>query len=226
MIGIALTGRRGHEKRVPVPRVHGSEAILSWPVPEVPGLEEGLRGSETSASGRPDKRTEQAHRLAELEIDPEEVETVRKPYMLPDEDCERLKRSEMTAVRMLLAHLSSARYAQEDLQDRLEVAQLRAVCDDLVGTISKAQAKQIYGTLKDFDVRLLPKATPGSTNVVMTKEEGMALVDCAREKCHNCVEDGESCRKCTLYQILEATTPMEDYGDGLLCPYSLAKWEG
>ena len=163
---------------------------------------------------------------------------MRQPYMLPDEDCERLKRSEMTAVRMLLAHLSSAQYAQEDLQDRLQcipngrarmrlaVAQLRAVCDDLIGTISKSQAKQIYGTMRDFDVRLVPKLTPMTTNVIMTKEEGKDLIDCAREKCFGCVEDGESCRKCKLYQFLEATTPMEDYGDGLICPYSLAKWEG
>ena len=163
---------------------------------------------------------------------------MRQPYMLPDEDCERLKRSEMTAVRMLLAHLSSAKYAQEDLQDRLEciphgrtrmrlaVAQLRAVCDDLIGTISKSQAKQIYGTMRDFDVRLVPKLTPMTTNVIMTKEECKDLIDCAREKCFGCVEDGESCRQCKLYKLLEATTPMEDYGDGLICPYSLAKWEG
>ena len=105
---------------MPVPRVHGAEVILPRQLPEIPGLEERLRGSEASASGRPYQRAEQAYRLAEPETDPEEVETVRQPYMLPDEDCERLKRSEMTAVRMLLAHLSSAKYAQEDLQDRLE----------------------------------------------------------------------------------------------------------
>ena len=162
---------------------------------------------------------------------------MRQPYMLPEADCERLKRSEMTAVRMLLAHLSSAQYAIEDLHDRLEcipngrlrmrlaVAQLRAVCDDICGTISRAQCKQIYNTMKDFDLRMVPKLAPMTTNIVMTKEEGVALMDCARWKCHSCVEDGEACRRCKLYQLLEATTPMDDYGDGLVCPYALAEWE-
>lgn len=162
---------------------------------------------------------------------------MRQPYILPEADCERLNRAEMQAVRMMLAALSVASYAIEDLKPRLEcvpsgnqrmrlaVGGLRAICDDLVGTISKAQCKQIYGTMKDFEMRLLPKATPGTTNVIMTKEQAKDLLDCARWKCHACVEDGEACRRCKLYQLLEATTPMDDYGDGLVCPYALAEWE-
>lgn len=162
---------------------------------------------------------------------------MKEPYSLPDEDCERLNRIEMQSVRMMLAALSVAAYAEKDLKKRLEcvpagnkrmkmaVGSLRSVVNDLIGTISRAQAKQIYGVMKDFEMRLLPKATPGSTNVVMTKEEGMALIDCAKWKCHNCVEDGNSCRECKLYQLLEATTPMDDYGDGLVCPYALVEWE-
>ena len=139
---------------------------------------------------------------------------------------------------MLLAHLSTAAYVQDDLKDRLEcipdgnrrlrmaVGGLRAVCDDVIGTVSKAQAKQIYGTMRDYELRLVPKLTPASVNIMLTKEQGIELMDMAREKCHGCVEDGESCRECRLYKIFEATTPMDDYGDGLLCPYSLAEWEG
>lgn len=162
---------------------------------------------------------------------------MRTPYQLPDEDCTRLMRSEMTAVRMLLAALSTAAYAKEDLSDRLEcvpygkerlrmaVGGLRAVCDDVIGTISKAQCKQIYGTMKDFEMRLLPKLTPLSTNIIMTKEQGKDLLECARWRCHDCVEDGEHCKECKLYKILEATTPLDDYGDGMLCPYALATWK-
>lgn len=121
---------------------------------------------------------------------------MRQPYTLPDADCERLMRSELTAVRMLLAALSTAAYAQEDLQARLEsvpygkqrmrlaVGSLRAICDDVIGTISKSQCKQIYGTMRDFEMRLLPKLTPGSTNIIMTKEQGKELLDCARWACH------------------------------------------
>lgn len=161
---------------------------------------------------------------------------MKEPYMLPDDQCERLVRREMNAVRMMLAALSVAAYAQEDLKSRLEcvpagnqrmrmaVGSLWSVVNDLIGTISRAQAKQIYGVMKDFEMRLLPKMTPGSTNVVMTKEEGMALIDCAKWKCHNCVEDGNSCRECKLYKLLEATTPMDDYGNDMLCPYAMAEW--
>ena len=45
---------------------------------------------------------------------------MRQPYMLPEADCERLNRTEMMAVRMMLAVLSVACYAKEDLQGRLD----------------------------------------------------------------------------------------------------------
>lgn len=165
------------------------------------------------------------------------LSTKRQAYSLPDEDCERLKRTELVAVKMLLAHLSTAKYAQEDLAHRLEcipdgkarmrlaVGGLSAVCDDLIGTVSREQAKQIYGTMRDYDLRLVPKATPGTANIILTREQGVDLMNIARDRCKACVEDGNSCRTCRLYQILEATTPLEDYGTDLMCPYSLAEWE-
>ena len=39
----------------------------------------------------------------------------RTPYTLPEADCERLRRTEMNALRMLLALLSSVAYAKDDL---------------------------------------------------------------------------------------------------------------
>ncbi len=161
----------------------------------------------------------------------------RTPYYLPEEDCERLRRTEMNGLRLLLAHLSTAAYVQDDLTERLKcipdgnrrlkmaVGGLRAVCDDVIGTITKAQARQIYGTMKDYELRLVPKLTPSSVNIILTKEQGMDLMDIAKEKCPGCVETSETCRGCRLYKIFEATTPLDDYGDGLICPYSLAEWE-
>ena len=162
---------------------------------------------------------------------------MKEPYMLPEEDCERLNRFEMQSVRMMLAALSVAAYAEKDLADRLEcvpagnrrmkmaVGSLRSVINDLIGTISRSQCRQIHGTMNDFEMRLVPKLTPGSTNILMTKEQGKDLLDCARWKCHDCVEDGEKCRECRLYQLLEATTPLDNYGNGMVCPYALAEWE-
>lgn len=161
----------------------------------------------------------------------------REPVILPDEECERLRRTEMNGLRMLLAHLSTACYFQEDIQDRLKmirygkerlqmaVGGLRSVCDDIIGTVTRDQAKQIKNTMCDFDLRMVPKATPESTKIIMTREQGIMLMNLARERCHGCVEDGTGCRKCELYRLLESTTPLDDYGDGLICPYSLAQWE-
>ena len=162
---------------------------------------------------------------------------MKESFSLPDDQCRRLVRNEMTAVRMLLAGLSTVGYAKDDLQAVLALipngkrrlmllmGQYTSLTNDIIGVISKAQCRQIYGTMKDYEMRLLPKATPSSRSVIMTKEEGMELIDCARWKCHSCVEDGTSCRKCKLYSLLEATSPPDDYGDGLLCPYALAEWE-
>ena len=50
----------------------------------------------------------------------------REPYMLPDNQCTRLIRPEMDAVRMLLAALSAAAYAKEDLQGRGKTGAARA----------------------------------------------------------------------------------------------------
>lgn len=165
------------------------------------------------------------------------MKDVKKSFMLPDDQCERLHRNEYTGLKMLLAFVSISAYAREDLQKRLEcvphgkermnmaVGGLRSVCNDLIGTVSRAQCRQIMGTMRDFEMRLLPKLTPGSTNIIMTKEQGKDLLDCARWKCHDCVEDGERCRECQLYKVLEATTPLDDYGDGMICPYALADWK-
>ena len=162
---------------------------------------------------------------------------MRTPYSLPEADCERLKRNEMNSLRMLLANLSSAEYVRMELKNRLDcipdgnrrfrlaLGGLKAVCEDVIGTISAAQAKQIYGTLKDYRMQMVPKAMPGTVNIMLTKEQGVELIDLARERCHGCVEDGNSCRECRLYKLFEATTPLDDYGDGLICPYSLAEWE-
>ena len=161
----------------------------------------------------------------------------RERYQLPEEDCERLERSELAALKMMLAELSSGTWVRDELKNRLPcipygrqrlllaLGVLRAVCDDMIGTIPVAQAKQIMGTLKDYEIRLIPKLTPNSTNIILTREEAKDLMDMARERCSSCVEDGESCRQCKLYQLLEATTPLNDYGNGLTCPYALAEWE-
>lgn len=161
---------------------------------------------------------------------------MRTPYSQPDDQRVRLVRSEMESVQMLLAMLSTAEYSKDDLKAplsrvkhgnrlfRMSCGLMHSVINKMTNTISTPQCKQIYGTMKDYEVRLLPKLTPGSTCIVITKEQAKHLLDNARWKCHDCVEDSESCRKCETYKLLESITPLDDYGDGMICPYSLAEW--
>ena len=155
--------------------------------------------------------------------------------LIPDDKCVRLVRNELLAVRLLLAALSCMASAEEDLRDRLSqipdgherihalVEQFRELSDDIAATINRNQCRHIYNTTKDFEMRLVPKLTPMTTNIILSKDQGKALIDCARWKCHECAEDATNCRKCQLYQLLEATTPIDDY-DGLICPYALREW--
>ena len=156
----------------------------------------------------------------------------REPYQLPDEECERLRRSEMAAVRMLLAYENTVVYAKDDLKARLSclpygcermnmiVGGIRSLMGDLLGTVSIAQQKQIYNTTKDCEIHLVPKLTPMSQNVVMSAHDVAEMIDCARTKCVGCTETDTNCRNCRLYRLLEMMAPQEDYGGGFLCPYA------
>lgn len=156
---------------------------------------------------------------------------------LPEEQCERLKRSEFEAVRCLLGAVSYTAHARDDLQKRLEcipggkqrmnmlLGGIRAIADDLIGTVPQGQCRQLRNTMSDMEMRMVPKATGGMTqNVILEKELARGLIDTAMEKCRDCVEDGESCRSCSLYKILLGITPMEEYSE-LRCPYAITEWE-
>ena len=152
-------------------------------------------------------------------------------------DCERMNRRELLAMKWMIAMNCTAYTNERDLAKRLEsvpygrqrmrmtIGGFRAIVDDLIGTLTTDQARVLQNTMHDYDVRLVPKGTPQTSLVMMEKQEVQKLVDCAREKCKGCVEDGEGCRKCQLYQVLEVSSPLDDYGDGLVCPYSLADWD-
>lgn len=154
-----------------------------------------------------------------------------------DEDCERLNRSEFEAVRYMLGAISWAAHAKDSLQGRLEcipygrqrmglaLGAMKALVDDIIGTVTVGQCKQLRNTMSDMDIRMVPKRTPMTQNVIIEASAAKSLIDIAMEKCHGCVEDGRTCRSCELYKIMEQITPLEDYDNGMLCPYSLAKWE-
>lgn len=160
-----------------------------------------------------------------------------KRVWLRDEDCERLNRSEYEAIRCLLGAVSYTAHAKDDLQKRLEcipsgrqrmgmvLGGLKSIADDLIGTVPVGQCKQIRNTMQDMDMRMVPKLTPMSQNVILEKDVAKALIDTTREKCVGCVEDEKSCRECALYKVLESFLPLDTYEGGLLCPYSLSEWK-
>lgn len=160
-----------------------------------------------------------------------------KRVWLQEEECERLNRAEFEAMRCLLGAVSYAANARDDLQKRLEcipggknrmnlvMGGLKALADDLIGTIPRGQCKQMRNTMQDMDMRMVPKLTPMSQNVILEKDVAKALIDITREKCIGCVEDENSCRECALYKVMESFLPLDTYEGGMLCPYSLSQWK-
>ena len=79
--------------------------------------------------------------------------------------------------------------------------------------------------MRDMEMRMVPKLTPMSQNVLMEKDNAKALIDSAMERCRGCVEDERSCLDCGLYKVLESMLPLDSYDNGMLCPYALSEWK-
>ena len=98
------------------------------------------------------------------------------------------------------------------------------VLHDVRLTVPMEQRVHLQNTARDYEMRLTPKLTPGSTNVIMQKEEFRELVECARARCKECAFDNKECEKCELFKLLTVILPLEDYEDSYLCPYVLKEW--
>lgn len=163
--------------------------------------------------------------------------TIIKKELEPSRaDAVRLTRDEKMAM-ILLAHSASvledlckdigARLAMvENGPGRMKkiAEETDQILHDVRLTIPIEQRRNLENTCRDYEMRTVPKQTPSTTNVLMYKDEFKELVDCAREKCNNCILDDEECAKCNLYKVLSATLPLDDYHHQFLCPYNLGKW--
>lgn len=162
---------------------------------------------------------------------------MKEAYSLPENERERVTRTEMHTLQWLLNALSSMCYAEDDLKSRLEcvpngrqrlklnIGQLRSLLRDLFGTIPERQRRQIQNAANDMEVRLVPKMTPRKISLVLEEETAKELVNAAQAKCkYDCVPDLDGDRNCELCKILEAVIPLEKY-DSATCPYWHAKWE-
>ena len=99
-----------------------------------------------------------------------------------------------------------------------------ALLDELRQTIPENQREHLQRTGMDYDMRLMPKLSPMTTNVILTKEEFRTMVDCARAKCTDCTLDDNECATCKLFQLLTSVMPMDEYHHDMLCAYNLAMW--
>lgn len=162
---------------------------------------------------------------------------MKEAYQLPENERERVTRTEMHTLQWLLNALSSLCYAEDDLKSRLEcvpngrqrlklnIGQLRSLLRDLFGTIPERQRRQIQNSAQDMEVRLVPKMTPRKISLVLEEETAKELVNAAQAKCrYDCVPDLDGDRSCELCKILEAVIPLEKY-DSASCPYWHAEWE-
>jgi len=152
-------------------------------------------------------------------------------------DAVRLRRNE----RMAMIHLMYAVTILEDLvtdiDERLDMVEngkdrmdaVAKLADELLNEIRKTvpenQRIGIQNIADDYEIRLVPKATPGETNVIMAKEEFRKLVDCAKASCMECTFDDDECEQCGLFQLLTSILPLDDYHALNLCPYNLGKWK-
>ena len=152
-------------------------------------------------------------------------------------DAVRLRRDEKLAMFHLMYAATTLEDLRKDLlerlgmidhgEDRMENASMCVdeLLNDLRVTVPENQRINLQHTSEDYEVRLVPKQTPGNLNVIVTKEEFRQLVDCARAKCRECVLDDGECEECELYRLLTSILPLDDYHSMNLCPYNLGEWK-
>lgn len=151
-------------------------------------------------------------------------------------DAVRLTRTEKAAMILLAHAATSLDDLQKDFADRLKMIDggaerlaetsrgTDALLNDLRMTVPENQRMSLQNTGMDYEMRLMPKLSPMTTNVIMTKEEFRTLVDCARSKCTDCTLDDNECESCKLFQLLTSVMPMDEYHHDMLCSYNLAVW--
>ena len=152
------------------------------------------------------------------------------------DDAVRITRSEKMSMIVLAYACTILEDLKADIADRLKMVDGGAerlnelsekadgLLNDLRVTIPLNQRLNLQNTAQDFEIRLSPKAAPCKTSIVMQKKEFKELVDFARTKCRDCMDSDEECEKCGLFQLLTVLLPLDNYHDGMLCPYNLGEW--
>jgi hypothetical protein len=153
------------------------------------------------------------------------------------DDAWLVTRQEKLSILFLMNTVSAMMDSREELKDRIgRIDGGPELMDTMCGsaekllteirrTIPTEQRHNINNVSKDMEMRMTPKATPRKTSVVMQKDEFRTLVDAAQEKCKECTDDNDECRKCKLFRLLTVILPMDSYDGTFLCPYNAREWE-
>ena len=152
------------------------------------------------------------------------------------EDAVDLNRREKTCLLFLMNTVSTLIDSKTDLAKRLEMVEngperMAFLADDSIRilneirqTIPEKQRANLMATATDYEMRLVPKATPSKTSVVLQKEELRTLIDAAQIKCMDCTDTFEESAKCNLCKLLKTHLPMDTYEGTYLCPYNGREW--
>ena len=152
------------------------------------------------------------------------------------EDAWLVTRGEKISILFLMNTVSAMMDSRDELRDRLAKIEggqemMDSMCEtseklltEIRRTIPTDQRHNINNVSRDMEMRMVPKATPRKTTVLLQKEEFRTLVDAAQVKCSDCTDDNEECRKCKLFQLLTVILPMDGYDDSFLCPYNARDW--
>jgi len=162
----------------------------------------------------------------------------KEQFAIPSrDDAWLVTRGEKLSILFLMNTVSAMMDSKAELADRISHIDggqetMESMCDqaewilnEIRRTIPTDQRHNINNVSKDMEMRMVPKATPSKTTVLIQKEEFRSLIDAAQAKCHDCVDDNTECRKCKLFQLFTVVLPMDAYDVGNLCPYNMAGWE-
>lgn len=163
---------------------------------------------------------------------------IRKQFEPSRDDAVRLKRQERDGIIRFCFASSLLDSVEEDLGKRVESIEngkerLRKITEgtdellrDVRLTIPMDQRRSLDNVASDYQLRIVPSATPAETSVVLHKEEFRTLVDASRARCRDCVWDDTECEeKCDLYKLLVCILPLDEYHSLHVCPYSLGEWK-
>ena len=151
-------------------------------------------------------------------------------------DARDLTRNEKMLVTFLTNTVSALAETKDGLTERISmidggedrlnklVDESLDLLDEVRLTIPENQRRSLARTAQDYEIRLTPKFTPSTHNVIVAKEDFRKLVDAAQVKCRECVDDSDECRKCDLFQLLTVVLPLDSYDGTMLCPYNMAEW--